>query len=145
MRPFVGVGVAVIKDEKILFGKRKGIHGQGFWAFPGGHLEFGESVETCALRELREETGLQARSVRLGPWTENVIESKHYVTIFVLVDEFIGEPQLCEPEKCEGWFWFTEDSLPMPVFPPCESLRQLLCNNPKLNGSLVSGIKEIFF
>ena len=44
-RPKVGVGVMVFKDGKILLAKRKGSHGAGEYAFPGGHLEFGESFE----------------------------------------------------------------------------------------------------
>ena len=42
--PRVGVGVIVQRDGRILLGKRLGAHGEGTWALPGGHLEFGESV-----------------------------------------------------------------------------------------------------
>jgi len=42
-RPKVGVGVIIVKNNKILFGKRKNAHGEGSWSFPGGHLEFKES------------------------------------------------------------------------------------------------------
>ena len=37
-RPKIGVGIIVIKDGKILFGKRKNAHNEGSWSFPGGHL-----------------------------------------------------------------------------------------------------------
>ena len=66
-RPKVGVGVIVLSNGRVLFGKRKGAHGTGCWATPGGHLEFGETVEECAKRELLEETGLKATSVVMGP------------------------------------------------------------------------------
>lgn len=39
--PKVGIGVIVRKDNQILLGKRKNSHGDGCWAFPGGHLEYG--------------------------------------------------------------------------------------------------------
>jgi len=41
--PRVGLGVLIIKDGKVLLGRRKGAHGEGTWAPPGGHLECGES------------------------------------------------------------------------------------------------------
>lgn len=61
MSNVVGVGVAVIicRQGKVLVGRRKGSHGGGAWAVPGGSLEFGETVEECARREVLEETGLR--------------------------------------------------------------------------------------
>ncbi|MCA9327773.1 NUDIX domain-containing protein, partial [Candidatus Saccharibacteria bacterium] len=44
-RPQVGIGVFIIKDGQILLGRRKGSHGKGEYALPGGHLENGESFE----------------------------------------------------------------------------------------------------
>ncbi len=123
IRPKVGVGITLIKDGLVLLGKRKGAHGAGEWSFAGGHLEFGESVEECARRELAEETGLNALSVQLGPWTADIIEgNKHYITLFVFVDRFEGELQLLEPHKCEGWQWFAWDKFPTPLFAPVQSL-----------------------
>ena len=96
-RPRDGCRVAVIKNNRILLGRRKGAHGAGAWSFPGGHLEFGESVEECARRELREETGLKALSLCAGPWVNNVIDrDKHYITLFVFVNEFEGDFVLFE-------------------------------------------------
>lgn len=118
MKPLVGIGVYVFKDGKVLLGKRKGTLGSGTWACPGGHLEFGESVEDCAMRELAEETGLKALSVQTGLWSNDVIDgNKHYITFAAIVDQFEGEVQLLEPDKCEEWQWFSIDALPEPLFP----------------------------
>jgi|GEM_PF-192859 hydroxyethylthiazole kinase-like uncharacterized protein yjeF len=116
-RPQVGVGVAVRLRGKILLGKRKGEHGGGTWSYPGGHLEFGETWEDCARREVREETGLEISTPRFLAATNDVYPSgKHYVTLFMVCDCLSGEPVVMEPEKCLGWEWFETNQLPEPLF-----------------------------
>lgn len=78
--PQVGVGVLILRDGKVLLGRRKGSHGAGCWSAPGGHLEFGEAVEDCALREALEETGLALSELRHGPFSNDVFEGRHYPT-----------------------------------------------------------------
>lgn len=122
--PRVGVGVLIIKDGKILLGKRKNAHGAGTWAPCGGHLELYESFEQCAQREAYEETGLKLTKVRYYGLTNNIYleEQKHYLTVFMMVDDFEGEPQNCEPDKCEGWAWFAVNELPENLFLPFKAL-----------------------
>lgn len=122
-RPKVGIGIVVIKEGKVLLGKRIGNLGSGEWAFPGGHLEFCETPEECARRELVEETGLEAVTIRPGPWTNDIIDTtKHYVTLFMFVTKFSGHPILKEPHKCECWEWFSWEDLPTPLFMTLQSL-----------------------
>jgi 8-oxo-dGTP diphosphatase len=64
-RPRVGVGVIVTKGNRVLLLERKGVHGQGTWSTPGGHLEYGESPEACAARETLEETGVTISTVEV--------------------------------------------------------------------------------
>lgn len=116
-RPKVGLGVAVIKDGKVLQGKRKGSQGAATWAFPGGHLEFGESIEDCARREVMEETSLKIKNIKHLDFTNDIFdEEKHYITLFVVADYDSGDVTLCEPDKCERWEWFDWDNLPKPLF-----------------------------
>ena len=124
--PRVGVGVIVLRDGLVLLGKRNGSHGADTWALPGGHLEFGETVEQCAAREVLEETGLFIQSATLGPYTNDVFvsEGKHYITLFVLAQSVSGEPQLREPAKCSAWQWFRWLELPKPLFQPLASLHR---------------------
>ena len=126
-RPKVGVGVVVVKENKILLGKRKNAHGEGTWSFPGGHLEFNESWEDCASRETLEETGLSIKNVRFGTVTNDIfkLEEKHYITIFMLSDYESGELRLMEPDKCEKWDWFTWDNLPEALFVPIQNLLKI--------------------
>ncbi|MDP1879392.1 MAG: NUDIX domain-containing protein [Parachlamydiaceae bacterium] len=121
--PKIGIGVVVLKDNWVLLGKRKGAHGVGDWAFPGGHLEFCETPEKCAYRELLEETGLKAISIHPGPWTNDIFDSdKHYVTLFMFVTEFSGNPVVLEPHKSENWEWFEWNQLPQPLFATVRTL-----------------------
>jgi 8-oxo-dGTP diphosphatase len=121
-RPKVGVAILVVKDGQALLGKRKNAHGEGQWASPGGHLEFGETIETCVKRELMEETGLVPLSQKQGPWTNDLFGPKHYITCWVFVPEFEGTVELKEPHKCEVWGWFDWDDLPEPLFLPMQNL-----------------------
>ncbi|MFH1780289.1 MAG: NUDIX hydrolase [Candidatus Micrarchaeota archaeon] len=122
MNPRVGVGVIVVKDGLVLLGKRKSKHGEGYWSFAGGHLEFMEKVEDCAVREVREEAGIEVKNVRLGPFTNDFFPDSHYVTLFVVCDYASGDVKVMEPEKCSEWHWFSWSELPKPLFLPIENL-----------------------
>ncbi|WQF88115.1 Putative NUDIX hydrolase domain-containing protein [Colletotrichum destructivum] len=109
--PRVGVG-AVIRHPttgKLLVGQRLSSHGHGTWQFPGGHLEYAESIFTCAERETLEETGLVVRATRLAAVTNSVFSDagKHYITLFVLCEPVdpSAEPQALEPDKAGDWQW----------------------------------------
>jgi 8-oxo-dGTP diphosphatase len=116
-RPKVGIGVMILKGSKVLLGKRKGSHGEGEYGFPGGHLEYMESFEECALRETREEAGVEITNIRFQ-FLANVMSyaPKHYVQIGIIADWKSGEPQLLEPEKFESWNWYELTELPSPIF-----------------------------
>lgn len=107
----------IVKDGKILLGKRRGSHGAGKFAFPGGHLEYMESFEECARREVREETGIEIQNVRFL-FLQNFKDyaPKHFAHISIIADWKSGEAQVLEPEKCEGWDWYDMDDLPEPYF-----------------------------
>jgi 8-oxo-dGTP diphosphatase len=124
-RTQVGVGVLIVRGDRVLLGRRLGSHGAGTWAPPGGHLEFGETVAACARREASEETGLTLGAVREGPYTVDAFpaEGRHYVTLFVVAAGTEGEPRLLEPAKCAGWEWHPWHALPTPLFAPLASLR----------------------
>ena len=119
-RPFVGLGVLVVRGPQVLLGQRRGSHGAGFYAAPGGHLEWGESFATTARREVLEETGLEITDIRLlcvgNYWFEGKNGARHYVDVDVIAEAPTGEPELREPEKCAGWAWYDVNDLPAPLF-----------------------------
>ncbi len=123
-RPLVGIGVIIVKNNKVLLGKRKAPHGNGTWCFPGGHLEYKESIEDCARRETMEEAGIKIDNLKLGPYTNDIYPKAdtHYITLFVIAEPESGEVKVMEPEKCEQWEWFEWDNMPQPLFFPIQNL-----------------------
>lgn len=124
--PQVGVALVIRRDNKVLLHKRKGKHASGTWGFPGGHLEGFERFEEGALRELREEAGSGIFVTWPQLWTvantRFFDEYKHYVVVFMLSDWISGEAVLMEPEKNEGWEWFSWDALPEPLMMGIQNL-----------------------
>jgi 8-oxo-dGTP diphosphatase len=119
-RPQVGVGVLIFKDNRVLLAKRKGSHGEGEYAFPGGHLEFGESFANCAIRETREEAGIEISDIGFQ-YLANIMKygGKQYVHIGLTAKWLSGEPQVLEPNKSEAWGWYPVDRAPEPLFEMC--------------------------
>lgn len=111
----------VLKEGKVLLGKRKNSHGAGEYAFPGGHLEYMESYKACALREIAEECGIEVKNIRFQ-YLANIklYAPRHYVHIGLLADWKSGEPKVLEPEKLEHWNWYDLSNLPQPMFVACD-------------------------
>lgn len=70
--PLVGASAIVVRGDTVLMGRRRGSHGEGSWAFPGGKVDPGEDPVVAVARELLEETGLVATSVRPLAWTNDL-------------------------------------------------------------------------
>lgn len=118
----VHVGVCVIvrnEDGQMLLMKRRGSHGAGTWACPGGHVEQPESPEEAAVRECREELGIEVGEMTLEGWTwDDHPEGFVGATLWLEVEGWDGEPRIVEPEKCEEIGWFHVDEFPEPLFKP---------------------------
>ncbi len=118
--PYVGIGIIIQnKEGKILVGKRKNSLSP-YYSIPGGHLELGETFETTAIREAKEETGLVLKNPKVFCVTNNLEtyreSGKHFISVNLFCDTYEGEPSLMEPEKCEGWEWVSPKELPTPHF-----------------------------
>lgn len=115
----VGVGVLINKDNKILLMKRINSHGSGTWAPPGGHLEFGESPEECAIRECEEETSLKITNCKfLGITNDFFEEKKHYITIWMEADYLSGTAVVNAKDELSELGWFHINNFPTPLFLP---------------------------
>lgn len=115
--PRVGVGVIVLRDGKLLLGKRRNSHGEGEWALIGGKLDHAESVETCVRREIKEESGMEVANIKfVALFNSFRYPPKHFLAIGVTADWVSGEPQAYPEEKIAEWGWFSFDQLPNPMF-----------------------------
>ena len=129
----MGFGVMILKDGKVLLGKRhddpkkadSALQGEGTWTMPGGKLEFGEEFEYGAEREVKEETGikLSKKDLKLISVTNDVKGSAHFVTLGFLCEKFKGEPKVKEPDEITKWEWFSLDGLPDPIY--CTSKKMI--------------------
>ncbi|MFA6446206.1 MAG: NUDIX domain-containing protein [Candidatus Paceibacterota bacterium] len=123
-----GFGVMVLRGENVLLGKRhvdpkkagSELHGEGTWTMPGGKLEFMESFEAGACRELQEETGLviKEKDIRVISLTNDIVTDAHFVTVGMVCTILKGEPKVMEPDEITEWKWFPLSGLPKPLFPP---------------------------
>ncbi len=122
-RPKVGLAVIACREGKILLGKRLGTQ-PNTWCFPGGHMEYGESFEQTARRETLEEAGLELENLRYLHTTNDVYPDRHYITVFMVADANVGEPDVREPDKTIEWGWYDWDAMPQPLFQPIINLME---------------------
>lgn len=127
-----GVGVMILRDDKILLGLRHSdpekadseLHGEGTWTMPGGKIEFGETFEETVEREVLEETGIKVNKdkLRLISVSNDKNESAHFVTLGFLCEDFEGEAKVMEPDEITEWQWFSLENLPENLFPPSRNV-----------------------
>jgi 8-oxo-dGTP diphosphatase len=109
------VGLYVVKDGKVLLVRRGNEPGRGKWSLPGGRIRFGERSEEAALREMREETGLEVRLRRVVDVVDVFWQSERGELLehFVIVDfeaEVIGG-ELRPADDALDARWFSPEEL----------------------------------
>lgn len=121
----VGLAVMILRDGKVLLGHRSahrkdtgGIFEPDTWTVPGGKQEFGETMFDGAVREVREETGLEVSDLELFSANDDMQPDRHYVTLLFISRSCSGEPRVMEPDKEDDWQWFSLDSLPGNLYSP---------------------------
>lgn len=140
-QPRVGVGIVVRRNGEILLVRRKNVHGDGSWSLPGGHLDPGEALEECAVREAREETGVEVGSVRFLAITNDVFEkeARHYLTVWMEGDYLSGTETVAEEYEVSEVGWYPVDSLPDELFLPLQNLIDGRSYGRKSGGLHLSG------
>ncbi len=113
--PRVGVGVLLVDARKgVLLTLRERAPEVGCWSIVGGKVDFLERLEQCAVREAREEAGVEVELLGLLCVTDHVLpdEEQHWVAPAYLGRIVSGEAKNCEPDKTREVRWFEFGSLP---------------------------------
>jgi 8-oxo-dGTP diphosphatase len=112
MIPTPAVGVVCLRGGEVLLIRRGTPPRVGEWSLPGGRIEPGERAVDTALRELREETGVEARLLGLVDVVDGLFPDigAHYVLIDYAAEWLSGEP-VAEDDAAEARFWDVEAAL----------------------------------
>jgi len=118
-------GVAVVifdENERVLLQKRADV---GLWGLPSGHVEPGETVAEAAIREIKEETNLRIRLLKLiGVYSEPASQIFHYpngrIVHFIttcFLAEVIGGELCCHSDESLDVKFFSKEQLPEELLP----------------------------
>ena len=116
----VGVGAMVFNEEGKVFLSQRGPktkNERGCWEFPGGSVEFGETLTAAIKREFLEEYRMDIEIVELLDVSDHILiaEQQHWVSPTFVARHVGGTPQIVEPDKCTGIGWFALSALPQPL------------------------------
>ena len=114
-----GVHVLLERGEEVLLMRRAGTgFFDGLYSLPGGHVDEGESLRATAVREMREELGVEVDADALE--VLGVVHRRsdtNRIDFFVRAGRFAGEPRIVEPDKCDRLEWHAPRLLPAETVP----------------------------
>ena len=113
----VGVGAVIVSNQGKLFLSQRGPlskNERGLWEFPGGSVEFGETLAVALKREMQEEYGIQIEVGELLDIVDHILseEKQHWISPTFICRIIQCEPAILEPCKCSRIGWFTPDEVP---------------------------------
>lgn len=117
----VGVGAAIINTQGKVFITKRGTQAKnerGKWEFPGGSIQFGETLKDALKREIKEEHGIEIEIGDLLGICDHIIpqEKQHWLAPVYICTIDEGTPVICEPKKCSEIGWFTlEEAVALPL------------------------------
>ena len=128
VEPKVGVGVMVVEDGRLLLVRRAMEPEKGRWSLPAGYLDYGESPVETAVREAREETGLDVRVTGLVDVFHNPPGAGASVFLLYRAERTSGEPRA--GDDADAVAFFGRDELPPLAFASTFAAVELLPRPP---------------
>jgi len=132
----VGVGVMIFNARDEVFLAQRGPaarNERGCWEFPGGRVEYGETLCTAIQREIMEEFGITIDIVGQLHFADHILpeEGQHWVSATFIAYLAEGEPQIREPHKCSAIGWFRLEDLPTPLSQITQADVEAFLNRPR--------------
>lgn len=112
--PLIVHTIVLDEHDRILLLERCGTgFMDGFYSFPGGHVQDQEDIVDAAIREVREEAGIVLEEIQPAV----VMPFESGVDFIFVSSKWSGEARICEPDKCSDLRWFNEQELPTNIVP----------------------------
>ena len=114
-----GVHVWLEREGRVLLMRRANTgFFDGLFSLPGGHVEAGESVAMTAVREAREELGIELDPSALATiGVMHRLSDTNRIDFFLRATAWAGQPRRAEPDKCDALAWHAPAHLPADVVP----------------------------
>ena len=114
MHPIAGIGAVVIHNQQVLLVKRGNPPKQGLWCIPGGKIQYGETLQQAAEREILEETGV---TIKAGTpvYAFDLINTEppfHYIIVDVIAEYVSGKVSAADDAADARWFSLRQIELP---------------------------------
>src|SRR3989338_6180433 len=112
----VGVGAVIINKDGKVFASLRGPASRneiGKWEFPGGSVEYGDTLEKTVIREMKEEFGINVKIIDVLGVADHILpkEKQHWVTAGFICKIAKGVPKINEPLKSGKIGWFSIEEL----------------------------------
>jgi 8-oxo-dGTP diphosphatase len=107
--PAPTVSILIVKGDRVLLGKRGGPPGRTKWAIPSGYVEYEDDFLTTAIREVKEETGLDVEIQSLLNVVSSFLSPRfHFLAIYLLAHVVGGELRAGDDLVEAEWFSLSE-------------------------------------
>ena len=103
--PAPTVSLLIEKGGMVLLGKRRGHPGKGTWALPSGYIDYDEDFLSAAIREAKEETGLEVRIRSIVQVLSSFVSPRyHFLGLYLAADVIGGQPEAGDDLEAVGWY-----------------------------------------